>query len=111
MLELIITLSTSFLTYFFINQLKLKKLISSALSSLIFCLFFSNSYLILGASFVSMGNFETKKILKTFLASLIYFIFFQLLLKHMFGLGGALGTLAFLACLITNTILSKLIKI
>ncbi len=104
MADLIVTLGTSFLTYILINHFKMKKLISSATASSIFCLFHSNSYLILGSSFISMGNFQDKKLLQTLLASVLYFFLFQSLLKYFHGLGGALGSIAFIACLSINLI-------
>ena len=107
------------LTHYLIIERKMGSIRASTLVTLLF-IAFSTPFdfelnptlhaVCLGASFVGMTDPKRLSIWNLALASIAFSIVFSTLIQHLKGLGGALGTSAFISCLLIYLVSSKLFE-
>lgn len=116
MIALVAQLSTQ-ATHYLIVERKMESIRASTMVTLLFIVFSSpfkfdiNPTLhavCLGASFVGMTEPSRLNIWRLSLASMAFSIVFSTLIHHLDGLGGALGTSAFISCIFIYVFSKKL---
>ena len=107
LIQFMICTSASLGTYLLIHRYHQSAIRSSAFITCLFCLLIiildvpilkQHEALFFGATFVGMSSFEKLGKLGIIFSASLYLVLYSILVSFLQGIGGALGTIAFLSC-------------
>lgn len=119
-IQLIVCLSAALGTYQLIHRFHFSAIRASAFITCLFCLIVlfsgqsilkTQEALFFGGTFVGMSSFEKLGKLGIIFSASLYLVLYLILAGWLQGIGGALGTIAFLSCSSVLLIKKHLLKI